>query len=267
MHRPTLASPILASLILFLGATPAIAGDVHIADRDTDGLIAAIYAANMSNAETTIHLAEGGLYTLVESVDEQANTALPTLQGRITINGHRAELRVYSRESLALMDVARNAEVTLIDLTLAEAGQGALRNRGSVHLKGVSVIDNVSGVGNAIVENYGTLRAVDSSISFNQLASSQRDAGTVVNYGNLELVRTGIESNFVSRRYDSLVAASAVLNFGQVRMNGVRIRENVAQHEDAAESLGTVVNLGNGEVSAEQVELEDNDPPEGVVTL
>lgn len=257
----------LALALLATAALDATAGEVTIKDRDSDGLIAAIHAANMSNDPTTIHLAEGGLYTLTDPADDEANTALPTLQGRITIVGHGAELRVYSREAFGLLSVAKNAEAKLVDLTLAEAGQGAIQNRGTLHLKGVSVVDNIAGLGNAIVSNYGTLRAVDSAISFNQLAASQRDAGTVVNYGNLELVRTGIESNFVSRRYDSLVAASAVLNFGQVRMNGVRIRENVAQHEDEAKSLGTVVNLGNGEVSAEQVEFEGNDPPESTLTL
>lgn len=257
----------LVSLALAAGALSASATEVSIKNRDTDGLVAAIHAANMSNSDTTIHLAEDGLYTLVETADEQANSALPMLQGRLTIVGHGAELRVYSREAFGILSVGKNAEVKLVDLTLAEAGHGAIQNRGSLHLKGVSVIDNLSGSGFAIVENYGTLRAIDSEISFNQLAASERDAGTLVNYGDLELVRTGIESNFISRRYDSLVAASAVLNFGQVRLNGVRIRENTAQHEEESKSLGTIVNLGNGAVSAEQVELEGNDPPEPGLTL
>lgn len=258
---------ILLSLMLSAAAPLATASDVYIKNRDTDGLIAAIYAANMSNTETTIHLADQGLYTLIEAVDEDTNAALPALQGKIRIDGHGAELRAYSNERFRLVAIARNAEVTFSDLTLAESSQGAVQNRGTLHLKGVSIVDNTAGFGNAIIENFGTLRAVDSEISFNQLAASQRDAGTVVNYGKLELVRTGIESNFVSRRYDSLAAASAVLNFGTVRLNGVRIRENVAQHEDAADSLGTIVNLGNGAVSAEQVELSNNDPPEAAIAL
>ncbi|MBK8284286.1 MAG: hypothetical protein IPK97_05080 [Ahniella sp.] len=257
----------LVSLILATGALSASATEVSIKNRDTDGLVAAIHAANMSNSETTIHLAQDGLYPLVETADEEAKSALPVVQGRVTIIGHGAEIRVYSLDAFRLMSIGKNAEVKLVDLTLAEAGEGAIQNRGSLHLKGVSIIDNLSGEGFAIVENYGTLRAVDSEISFNQLAASERDAGTLVNYGDLELVRTAIESNFISRRYDSLVAASAVLNFGQVRLNGVRIRENIAQHEEEAKSLGTIVNLGNGAVSAEQVELEGNDPPESGLAL
>lgn len=252
----------LATLALLGSSAYATAADVSIKNRDTDGLIAAIYAANASNGETTIHLAQNGLYTVVETLDEQQAVGLPVLTGRITIIGNGAEIRAYSRESFALIGVAKNAEVKLVDLTLAEAGAGALRNRGSLHLKGVSVVDNDSGKSSAIVENYGTLRAIESEISFNQLAGSQRDAGTVVNYGDLELVRTGIESNYVSRRYDSLAVASAVLNFGQLRLNGVRIRENTAWHEESADSLGTIVNLGNGAVSAVGVEWADNDPPE-----
>lgn len=258
---------ILLSLMLATAMPLAQAEDVYIKNRDTDGLIAAIYAANMSNSQTTIHLAEQGLYTLIETLDEASNAALPTLQGKIQIEGHGAELRAYSNDRFRLVAIGRNAEITFSNLTLAEAGQGAIENRGTLHLKGVSVVDNSAGFANAIIENFGTLRAVDSEISFNQLAASKRDAGTVINYGELELVRTGIESNFVSRRYDSLAAASAVLNFGTVRLNGVRIRENVAEHDDAADSLGTIVNLGNGAVSAEQVELRDNDPPEATLAL
>ena len=57
----------LVSLILATGALSASAAEVSIKNRDTDGLVAAIHAANMSNSDTTIHLAADGLYTLVET--------------------------------------------------------------------------------------------------------------------------------------------------------------------------------------------------------
>ena len=106
----------LVSLALAAGALSASATEVSIKNRDTDGLVAAIHAANMSNSDTTIHLAEDGLYTLVETADEQANSALPMLQGRLTIVGHGAELRVYSREAFGILSVGKNAEVKLVDL-------------------------------------------------------------------------------------------------------------------------------------------------------
>jgi len=82
----------------------------------------------------------------------------------------------------------------------------------------------------------------------------------VLNYGRLELVRSSIESNWISRRFDSLIAASAVLNLGELKLAEVRIRENVAMPELVQASLGAIVNVGNGAYQASGLTLENNDP-------
>jgi len=255
LHRRLL--PLLVAALL----SPALAADtIDIPDRDVDALVAAIYRANQSREPTTIELAQGGLYTLVTAADEIRELGLPAVTGDVTILGNEADLRRYSDEDFALVAVGDGGRLTLRRLTLAEGSRGALINRGELELDHVRVVDNVAKDVPAIVENYGQLRVRDSEISYNHLAGTQRDAGTVLNYGQLELVRSSIESNWISRRYDSLVAASAVLNLGELKLASVRIRENTAMPELINASLGAIVNVGNGAYQASELTLERNEP-------
>lgn len=256
-------NPIRRLLLLLLAAAvhPACAtGVIDIADRDVDALVAAIHSANQSQQATTIRLAEGGLYTLVTASDDSRELGLPAITGKVTILGRHADLRRYSDEDFALVAVADGGRLALSQLTLAEGSRGALINRGELELDEVRVVDNVARDVPAIVENYGRLRVHDSEISYNQLAGVQRDAGTVLNYGHLELVGSSIESNWISRRYDSLIAASAVLNLGELKLAQVRIRENTAMPELVDASLGAIVNVGNGAYQASGLTLENNEP-------
>ncbi|PIV32328.1 MAG: hypothetical protein COS34_13760 [Lysobacterales bacterium CG02_land_8_20_14_3_00_62_12] len=252
----------LFALTVLLLADLAVATEVRIADRDSPGLIAAIEAANAAATPTTIHLAEHGLYTLASAADPDHQIGLPILRGSIRIDGHDAEIRRYANADYTLIAIATGAEVQLNDLTLAEGSEGALVNRGKVQLNRVKVVDNVARTVSAIVENYGSIRIRDSEISYNQLAGSQRDAGTVVNYGTLQLERTRIVGNVVSRRYDSLYAASAVLNFGKLHLHDVAIEENAAEAILSAAALGSIINLGTGNLEASALTLVNNEPPE-----
>lgn len=248
-------------MLLAAAALPSLANDIiDIADRDVDGLVAAIHHANQSQQATTIRLAEGGLYTLVTPSDENRELGLPVITGDITILGRHADLRRYSNEDFALIAVADKGRLKASQLTLAEGSRGAVVNRGDLELVGVRIVDNVAKDVPAIVENYGHLRVRDSEISYNQLAGAQRDAGTVLNYGELEVVGSSIESNWISRRYDSLIAASAVLNLGELKLAQVCIRENTAMPELVEASLGAIVNAGNGAYQASGLTLEDNEP-------
>ena len=251
----------LLPIFLATAVHPALATDVvDIADRDVDALVAAIHRANQSRQATTIQLAEGGLYTLVTASDENRELGLPAITGDITLIGRNADLRRYSNEDFALLAVADGGRLKASQLTLAEGSRGAVVNRGELELDAVRVVDNVAKDVPAIVENYGRLRVRDSEISYNQLAGAQRDAGTVLNYGELELIGSSIESNWISRRYDSLIAASAVLNLGELKLAQVRIRENTAMPEMAEASLGAIVNVGNGAYQASGLTLENNEP-------
>ncbi|MBP6077355.1 MAG: hypothetical protein KA505_00920 [Xanthomonadales bacterium] len=233
---------------------------MDIADRDVDALVASIHHANQSREATTIRLAHGGLYTLVTASDENRELGLPVITGDITILGNDADLRRYSDEDFALVAVADGGKLKLERLTLAEGSRGALVNRGELELDQVRVVDNIAKNVPAIIENYGQLRVIGSEISYNQLAGTQRDAGTVLNYGRLDLLRSSIESNWISRRYDSLVAASAVLNLGELKLAEVRVRENTAMPELVETSLGAIVNVGNGAYQASDLTLEHNEP-------
>ncbi len=249
--------------LLFAALISSAAGAkqiVTIADRDVDGLVAAIHAANQSPDQTTIRLAKGGLYTVVTATDEKLEIGFPVISGQVAIEGNGSDLRRYSNEDFALFAVATGGELSLSALTLAEGSRGAIVNHGELLLSHVRVIDNVAKDTPAIIENYGTLRVRDSEISFNQIAATQRDAGTVLNFGTLELTRSRIESNWISRRFDTLIAASAVLNLGEMKLRAVTVRENTASSEEGGPSLAAIVNAGNGAFEASDLTLENNEP-------
>jgi hypothetical protein len=238
------------------------AAELRIADRDSAGLVAAIKAANAAATPTTIRLAEHGLYTLGAAADPDHQIGLPILRGTIRIDGHDAEIRRYADANYTLIAIATGAEVQLNDLTLAEGSEGALVNHGNAQLNRVRVVDNVARKVSSIIENYGSMDVRDSEISYNQLAGSQRDAGTLVNYGHLQLEHTRIVGNVVSRRYDSLYVASAVLNFGALNLHDVAIEENAAESILSAAALGSIINLGTGQLASSALTLTNNEPPE-----
>jgi hypothetical protein len=242
-----------------LVALPAAAEVISVAPRDADGLVAAIERANRSPGEDIIELAAGSLYALRAPSEAGATQALPTIRSRIRILGNKAEIRRYADEPLLLLTVAPAGSLRLEHLTLAEGARGALVNRGEVELHHVRITDNTTVGAESIVSNYGTLRANDSEISFNQIAGAQRDAGIVLNYGRLELRRSLLSANTVSRRYGSLVSASAVLNYGEVELRDVRVTGNAV--DDGLEGQARpLVNLGNGALRSTGLSLIDNFP-------
>ena len=240
-------------------AAPAAAEVISVAPRDVDGLIAAIEQANRSPGEDIIELAAGSLYALRHASDAGGTQALPTIRSRIRILGNKAEIRRYADEPLLLFTVAPAGSLRLEHLTLAEGARGALVNRGELELHHVRISDNTTVGAESIVSNYGTLRASDSEISYNQIAGAQRDAGIVLNYGKLELRRSQLVANSVSRRYGSLVSASAVLNYGEVELSDVRVTGNAV--DDGLEgNAQPLVNLGNGALRSSGLTLRDNFP-------
>lgn len=251
----------LPALALLL-APFAHGAEIHVADRDTQGLIQAIEKANASQQNTTIRLARHGLYTLTAAADSARAIGLPVIKGNVLLDGNDAEIRRYAEADFTLLAIAGSAQVKITDLTLAEGTEGAIFNRGNLELRRVKVVDNIARHQSAIIENYGDIRIIDSQISFNQLNGAQRDAGTVVNYAKLQIDATEISGNLISRRYDSLYAATAVLNYGDLRLRGVQIRQNTAESGENESVLGSIVNLGKGNYSGIEVELSNNEPPQ-----
>ncbi|HET9482911.1 MAG TPA: hypothetical protein VFO79_03055 [Xanthomonadales bacterium] len=240
-------------------AATAHAEIISVESRDVAGLAAAIERANHGPGLDLIELAPGGLYPIAQPADRERSLALPVVRSRIRIIGNGAEIRGYAETPMQLLHVAESGDLRIDHLTLAEGTRGAIENRGRLELSHVAIVDNSAPGGTAIVANFGTLIARATEISFNQLAGTQRDAGVVLNYGTLRLFDSGLVQNSVSRRFGTLVSASAVLNLGEARLVRVRVLGNAA--EDGFErGGGALVALGNGRFDNDALELAGNQP-------
>ena len=251
------AIPTLATMALVATATLSGCGTrTEVRNLDTRGLIAAIRAANARPGNDVIRLAPKGLYTL-RWAPRDATTWLPPIGDDLRIEGNGDEIRRDADGRRALVEVAPGANVRLQSLTLAEGSDGAIRNYGTLRLDAVRVTDSFGGGSpagaTAIVLNHGLLEASDSEIAYNLLPTSARDAGTVVNYGELRLRNTSIHDNTTQSGHPGLAAAGAVLNLGKLQVQHARIADNRAEDGEHAEALAfpAVLNLGNGHVEGD----------------
>jgi len=220
---------------------------VEIANNDARGLVAAIRQANENPGHTTIRLARRGFYVLSEEVRD--GLLLPPVGDRLTVEGNYAEIRGYSARPASLLEVQDGARVALENLVLAEGTDGAVRNFGELELRNVSIVDSSVRQAPYIVLNHGRITARDSEIAYNLLFAGHRDAGTVLNYGDLELDATRVHGNRTVGVDASLAAAGGILNFGTVRADGLDLDDNALPGEDVPSlHFDGVLNLGNGRV-------------------
>ena len=237
---------LIAGLTTLAGCSRGL--DVEIANNDSAGLAEAIRQANASPGDDTIRLARNGLYVL--ATPALPGLLLPPLEGGVTIEGNHAEIRGYSSKPAALMEVANQARVQITNVVLAEGTDGTLRNYGALRLDNVAIVDSSVSSAPAIVLNHGQLHAIDSQFAYNLLLANRRDAGTLLNYGQLEFERSRIHDNRTIGRQPTTAAAGAVLNFGTVEVDGLMIHDNELAAEDAPRmSFGGILNLGNGRVT------------------
>lgn len=231
----------------------------------TDQLVQAIQQANATPEADVITL-ERALYVLDKMDGADQRAAFPAITSPIVIRGNGAELRRYSREDFRIFHVAENGHLRLERLVLAEGSLGAIRNHGRTDLRRVQLVDNTASTVQAIVENYGQLQMDACEVSFNTVASAKRDAGTIVNWGQLTLSATTFEGNLLSRRFDGVALASTVLNYGTSTITDVVIAENIAgdTNNDGAPQA-PLVNLGNGRLELKLVRERDNLPGEALV--
>lgn len=247
MRVVTILLPVIGALLLSSCST-----EIEVANNDSKALVEAIRFANANPGKDRIKLARRGLYVLRDSAE--AGLLLPAITGELTIDGDGSEIRSYAAGRVALLQVEQDADVTLRNLSLAEGTNGAIRNFGKLKLESARVVDSTGTRVSAIVLNHGQLIAQDSELAYNNLEGSERDAGTVLNYGDLRLDNTRIHDNRVQRVHRSQVAAGAVLNMGTLRMRAARVENNSAddstQHDDKPGylSFAGVLNLGNGRV-------------------
>jgi hypothetical protein len=261
MHRASKLLALAAATFAALLSTPIARAEViSVGPRDSAGLVAAIEYANRAPGEDVIELAPGSLYAVIGPAEGARALALPTVRSRIRILGNGAEIRRYSDGPLLLVAVAPSGSLRLEHLTLAEGSRGAIVNRGTLQLERVRVVDNSAHGAEAIIANYGNFSARGAQISYNQIAGAQRDAGIVLNYGRLDLADTTLEANTVTRRYRTLLSASAVLNLGEAMLDRVRIVGNAADDAPEATNASALVNAGNGRFDTRALVLAGNVP-------
>jgi len=233
----------VATLLALTFAAPVSAAEWKIPNRDVGGLIRAIQSSNATPDADIIHLAEGGIYTL--DLTDSKGLGLPTLKGRLQIQGHNAEIRRYGNAPMQLLEIAGDAEVQLTDLVLAEASRGALVNHGSLTLERVIITDseNDPAVAYAIVQNLGQLRIHDSLLGYNRVRGVSEKGGIVVNNGALELFGTRFIDNEVVRSSSHALAAGAVLNHGSLAIDGSVFENNTVESPDGELVASTVLDM------------------------
>lgn len=251
-------------------AAAAITGHANaliysVAQGDSIGFAQAIVQANASPEADVIELAPG-VYALADAVKgKEGFVALPVITGQLVIRGAKAELRAYTRRSVHLLEVASAASLKLISLTLAEGTNGAIVNYGTTELRGVAIIDQTTRTAPAIISNFGEITLVRCELSFNTINASQ-NAGTIINYGFADIRNTRIRSNIVSRRFQSLVLASALLNYGKAELKQVTLSDNEAIGGFPSVNVSGIalafVNQGVGTMKVSEVTASNNLPAE-----
>lgn len=236
-----------------------------VAQGDSVAFANAIVLANASIEADVIELAPG-VYALENAVQaKEGFVALPVITGELVIRGANAELRAYTKRSVHLLEVAAGASVKIEGVTLAEGTDGALVNYGRTELRRVSVIDQTTRSAPAIISNFGEMTLVRCELSFNTINASQ-NAGTMINYGFAGIRNTRIRGNVVSRRFQSLVLASALLNYGKAELQSVTLSDNEAIGGFPSVSFSGVahafVNQGVGSMKVSDVISSNNVPTE-----
>ena len=242
---------LITRLLIAVGlcTTAACSRSIDVANHDGGGLVEAIRAANADPGPQTIRLARRGLYVLDRAAEP--GLMLPRIRDDLVIEGDGAEIRAYTGERLALVEVGPGATLSLERLSLAEGSDGAVRNYGQLALDQVRITDNTGDRSSAIVLNHGDLVARDSEIAYNALEPVRRDAGILLNYGQAELERCTIHDNRAAGRNPSLAVAAGVLNFGSLRVDGLALADNAADSAGGRFQFGGILNIGNGKVRGE----------------
>ncbi len=239
----------ITTLVLVLLSPLTQAAEFHVAARDTAGLRNALQTASADRSgEHRIVLAAGALYTLDDVLP--GNLGLPPLSGKIRIVGNGAEIRRYTPRPMTLLQIEAEADVVISDLVLAEGSLGAVRNFGSLELQRVAVTDSSGEALRGILLNHGVLVARECEFSHNAVHGSGRDAGTLVNFGRMQLIDSRVVDNSLSRRYPSLAAAT-VLNIGELSVSSSRFEGNDVVDEFGGLTSSGVLNLLGGRVDAD----------------
>lgn len=258
---------VVRSAVVFAAAFTCQANALvySVTNGDSVGFAKAITLSNASPEADVIELA-AGVYALGEEFKgKESFVALPVITGQLVIRGAKTELRAYTKRSVHLLEVASDASLKITGVTLAEGTDGALVNYGRAELRGVSVIDQTTRTAPAIISNFGEMSLVRCELSFNTINASQ-NAGTIINYGFAGIKNTRIRGNIVSRRFQSLVLASVLLNYGKAELQNVTLSDNEAIGGLPSVSVSGVahafVNQGVGSMKMSGLTSKNNLPVE-----
>ncbi|MCK7594773.1 hypothetical protein [Pseudomarimonas salicorniae] len=235
-------------LATLLAAQGVMADTVTIGNRDSAGLIRALQQAAQSAGPHYIRLHPGGLYTL--DLTDSEGLALPAIRSQVVIEGRGAEIRGWSHRPMHFFHVSAGGEGIIRDLTLAEANQGAIRNHGRMHLERVTISDSLARGEHPIIANHGSLSLEDSRIEYNVVHAPEGTAALLNNEGTLEVERTSLTGNRITRTQTRPLSAAAFVNRGQIHAEGVSLADNLFNDllPDSAE-LQSVLNLSGGRIS------------------
>lgn len=236
---------IFSSLLLL--ALPCSAKEFVIRNEDTAGFLKAITEANASPEADTITLSRHGLYAI--SKPASRTSLLPTFENSLTINGNGAEIRRYTNKMpVPLVTTAKNSNIVLRNLILAEGSEGALVNHGDILLDHVKIVDSNSGKSQAIITNYGRMSLSNSELAYNQIPVRAHDAGVIVNHGQLSLSFSKVHSNTIRQDKSPLSFALGALNFGDIKVNGFNVDGNDIDPAINASQLAGIINIGKARV-------------------
>ncbi|RSN52267.1 hypothetical protein DMH01_42030 [Amycolatopsis sp. WAC 04182] len=150
-----------------MGAFALVAPPAHAAETavpcDSAALIQAIAEANATPAPDTLSLAAKCVYTLTAVADAYWKAGLPSIEGKLTVNGNHATVE-RAKDAPRFRIINNRGDLTLNELTIAggHAPDGAGTNS--------SGDANPGGSGGGI-QNWGPLTITDSVISGNTAGS------------------------------------------------------------------------------------------------
>jgi len=167
-----------------------------VCDENACSLRAAITAANADGAASLI------VFDLSFPATITLASALPAVSGTLTIDGPGADNLAVSGDHLyRVLEVASGADLTLTNITIRDGhqelagGGGIYNNRGTLSIRGSSILDSfVNHGGGGIGNNHGALSVSDSLVA-NNLAGGGDGGGLFNDGGTVSISRTTFSGN------------------------------------------------------------------------
>ncbi|WP_340681603.1 hypothetical protein LCL61_22955 [Amycolatopsis coloradensis] len=157
----------IATTVTALGAFALVAPPAQAAETavpcDSDALVRAIAEANVTPTPDTLSLAAKCVYTLTSAADATWNSGLPSIEGKLTVNGNHATIE-RAKDAPRFRIINNWGDLTLDEVTIAggHAPDGVGTN---------SYGDANPGGSGGGIKNWGPLTITDSVISGNAAGS------------------------------------------------------------------------------------------------